>query len=53
MEDQDEDVPSFFPVLAHLKGHKNADPPSIMYVPESGCLVTGEKSLRDAEKLEL
>ena len=31
-------------MIAHLKGHKNGDPPSIYYC-SSGCLISGEKNL--------
>jgi len=34
-----------YKLIAKLKGHKNHDPPSICYVPSSGCLITGEKYL--------
>jgi len=29
---EENDIPNFYPVIAHLKGHKNGDPPSISYV---------------------
>ena len=37
-----------FKLLATLRGHKNYYPPSIVYVEESGCLISGEKYERDA-----
>jgi hypothetical protein len=36
-------VTNHYALLAKLVGHKNADPPSMLYIPESGCLITGEK----------
>ncbi len=30
-------------ILAKLKGHSTCNPPSIYFVPNSGCLVSGEK----------
>lgn len=38
-------VTNYYPLIAKLKGHKNSDPPSICYVPQSCCLITGEKHL--------
>jgi len=38
-------VTNYYQLLAKLKGHKNADPPSLCYVPQSCCLITGEKHL--------
>lgn len=34
-----------YQLLAILQAHKNYDPPTILYVPESGCIVSGEKSV--------
>jgi hypothetical protein len=34
-----------YPLLAKLVGHKNQDPPSLCYISESGCLITGEKHM--------
>jgi hypothetical protein len=34
-----------YPLLAKLAGHKNQDPPSICYISESGCLISGEKHM--------
>jgi len=36
---------NYYQLIAKLKGHKNYDPPSMCYVPQSCCLVTGEKRL--------
>lgn len=36
---------NYYQLIAKLKGHKNSDPPSICYVPQSCCLITGEKHL--------
>jgi hypothetical protein len=47
--DQSSLVANAYQLLAKLKGHKNADPPSICYVPHSCCLITGEKELREQE----
>jgi hypothetical protein len=33
--------------LAKLRGHRNSDPPTICYVAQSGCLVSGEKHLNE------
>jgi len=33
--------------LATLKGHKNSSPPSIHYVEETGCLISGEKDEKE------
>ena len=32
-----------YQVIAKLKGHKNDDPPTICYIPQSNCLVSAEK----------
>ncbi len=49
IEHKDEnDIPNFYPVIAHLKGHKNGDPPVIHYVFQSGCLISGEKNMRES-----
>jgi hypothetical protein len=37
-----------YDLLAKLKGHRNADPPVICYVPQSCCLISGEKHLSDS-----
>jgi hypothetical protein len=42
-------VANAYQLLAKLKGHKNADPPSICYVPHSCCLITGEKELQEQD----
>ena len=34
-----------YEMLAILQAHKNYDPPTILYVPASGVIVSGEKSL--------
>lgn len=54
-EDPDQEAPAaekqaslltnYYQLLAKLKGHKNSDPPTLCYVPQSCCLVTGEKHL--------
>lgn len=36
-----------FELLARLRGHRNQDPPTICYVAQSGCLVSGEKHLSE------
>lgn len=36
---------NYYQLLAKLKGHRNSDPPSLCYVPQSCCLITGEKHL--------
>jgi hypothetical protein len=42
-------ISNYYQLLAKLKGHRNADPPSICYVPHSCCLITGEKHLDELE----
>jgi hypothetical protein len=44
-----DDNESDYPVIAYLRGHKNQDPPAILYVPESGCLLSGEKYLNEPQ----
>lgn len=39
---------NYYQLIAKLKGHKNQDPPSLCYVPQSCCLVTGEKNLSES-----
>jgi hypothetical protein len=36
---------NYYQLLAKLRGHKNSDPPTICYVSQSCCLVSGEKHL--------
>lgn len=36
-------------LLAKLKGHKSHNPPTIAYVSESGCLISGEKLSKASE----
>jgi hypothetical protein len=33
-----------YQLIAKLKGHKNNDPPTICYIPQSNCLVSAEKN---------
>ena len=35
---------NYYQLIAKLKGHQNNDPPSICYVPQSNCLISGEKT---------
>ncbi|EGR33535.1 hypothetical protein IMG5_049950 [Ichthyophthirius multifiliis] len=35
-------------ILAKLKGHSSCNPPSIFFVPNSGCLISGEKTLNSS-----
>ena len=35
--------------LATLKGHKNSSPPTIYYVQETGCLLSGEKDEKETQ----
>ena len=48
-----------YQLLAKLKGHKNNDPPSICYIPQSNCLVSAEKNyetdrlINDAKPMNL
>ena len=44
-KDQKNLTPNYYQLLAKLKGHRNSDPPSICYIPQSCCLVSGEKHL--------
>ena len=41
-------MPNYYQLLAKLRGHRNSDPPSICYIPSSGCLISGEKHLSEA-----
>ena len=42
---QENDVmTNHYKLIAKLRGHKNSDPPSICYIPQSNCLVSAEKS---------
>ena len=41
-----------YKLLAILNGHRNYYPPSLLYVGESGCLVSGEKRERDFLHME-
>jgi hypothetical protein len=36
---------NYYQLLAKLRGHRNSDPPTICYVPQSCCLISGEKHL--------
>lgn len=38
---------NYYQLLAKLRGHKNSDPPTLHYVPHSGCLISGEKHLSE------
>jgi len=33
-----------YQLIAKLRGHKNNDPPTICYIPQSNCLVSAEKN---------
>ncbi len=35
--------------MAKLRGHKNNDPPTLYYVAQSGCLISGEKYLAESQ----
>lgn len=39
---------NYYHLLAKLKGHKNSDAPSICYVPQSCCLISGEKHMDES-----
>ena len=39
---------NYYQLLAKLKGHKNTDPPTLHYVAQSGCLISGEKFLAES-----
>jgi len=39
--------PNHFQLLARLRGHRNNCPPTIAYIPQSGCLITGEKHFKE------
>lgn len=41
-------MPNYFQLLAKLRGHKNSDPPTLYYVAQSGCLISGEKYLSES-----
>lgn len=44
-KNQEKDVTTnHYKLIAKLRGHKNSDPPSICYIPQSNCLVSAEKS---------
>ena len=44
-KNQEKDVSTnHYKLIAKLRGHKNSDPPSICYIPQSNCLVSAEKS---------
>jgi hypothetical protein len=34
-----------YQLIAKLKGHKNAEPPTICFIPQTGCLISGEKHI--------
>ena len=38
---------NYYPLLAKLRGHINSDPPTLHYVAQSGCLISGEKHLEE------
>ena len=40
---------NYYQMLAKLKGHKNQDPPSICFIPQSCCLISGEKDLSEKQ----
>ena len=40
-------IHNYYQLLAKLRGHKNSDPPTLYYVPSSGCLISGEKFLSE------
>ena len=44
-QQKEQQLTNHYQLLGKLIGHKNQDPPSMCYVPESGCLITGEKYL--------
>lgn len=49
-EDKEEShdlVQNRYELLGRLRGHRNQDPPTICYVAQSGCLVSGEKHLNE------
>jgi hypothetical protein len=48
-ENQSSSTQNYYQLLARLKGHRNADPPSICYVPHSCCLVSAEKHLDEQD----
>lgn len=48
-ESQSNTMQNYYQLLARLKGHRNADPPSVCYVPHSCCLVSAEKHLDEQD----
>ncbi len=46
-EGEQEIIQNRYELLARLRGHRNSDPPTICYVAQSGCLVSGEKHLAE------
>ena len=36
-----------YQLIAKFRGHKNSDPPSICYIPQSNCLVSAEKNFEN------
>jgi hypothetical protein len=46
-EESQEVVQNKYELLSKLRGHRNSDPPTICYVAQSGCLVSGEKHLNE------
>jgi hypothetical protein len=38
---------NYYKLLAKMKGHRNSDPPTLCYVAQSGCLISGEKHLNE------
>jgi hypothetical protein len=46
-DEQSELLQNRYELLGKLRGHRNSDPPTICYVAQSGCLVSGEKHLSE------
>jgi hypothetical protein len=44
---KEEQIQYEYKLLGKFRGHKNNDPPTIYYVPQSGCLISGEKHLNE------
>lgn len=38
---------NYYQLLARLRGHRNTEPPTLLYIPFSGCLISGEKHVKE------